>query len=162
MQAIKDLFNNIDEYFRSLAIGNGALFYLTSEYVQPTINDFRIIVEGGNHQALSRLLQHSDIDPSYNHNWAIMYACFRDNVEMVRVLLQDPRVDPSTCKNRCLGYAAASGCIEIVKILLEDPRVDPTDDNNHAIKISHLFGHEDVYQLLLEHPKVQASLQQQS
>ena len=76
-------------------------------------------------EVVKLLLQDPKVDPSYQYNYAIIWASFNGHIEVVKLLLQDPRVDPSDQDNESIRLASKYGYINIIKLLLQDPRVDP-------------------------------------
>ena len=100
------------------------------------------------------LLQDIKVDPSDQHNIAIIWASIKGLLDVAKLLLQDPRVDPSDQHNDAIIFASKYGHIKIVKLLLQDPRVDPSDQNNWSIRWASTNGHTEIFKLLLQDPRV--------
>lgn len=94
------------------------------------------------------------IDPSSHDNEAIILACQRGHLEMVRFLLADKRVDPSAKLNFPIYIASDRGHHEIVSLLLKDTRVNPADHDNFAIRAAAENGHLKVVQILMNDKRV--------
>ena len=72
-------------------------------------------------------------DPSFDDNFAILYASEKGNVKVVKTLLANPRVDPSADNNVAIRFASFYGHSQVVKILLADPKVNSSVYNNETI-----------------------------
>lgn len=124
-----------------------------------TIDDqfVHLLCKRGYLEILKILLENNNIDPSSNHNEAIIEASSNGYSEIVKLLLQDPRVDPSDRNNQAIRNSSIAGHVEIVKLLLKDPRVDPSDNENEAIRNCSASGNILIVKLLLEDPRVDPS-----
>src|SRR3990172_5141711 len=69
------------------------------------------------------LLQDIKVDPSDQHNIAIIWASIKGLLDVAKLLLQDPRVDPSDQGDRAIILARNNRHIKVVELLLQDPRV---------------------------------------
>lgn len=104
------------------------------------------------------LLLSSDVDPSFEDNWAIRTATEKGFHEIAELLCNDSRVDPTARSNVTLINASANGHSEIVRLLLDDSRVDPSTFNNVAIRMASNIGHAVVVEQLLLDPRVDPSV----
>ena len=66
-----------------------------------------------------RLLQDQRVDPSDCNNYAIMYASYHGNLEIVKLLLQDKRVDPSNDNNYAIIFYKESRFTRDVSLTLD-------------------------------------------
>lgn len=102
----------------------------------------KIIINGGDlaysigksPDIFNRLMHDDRVDPSADHNSAIICASECGNLNAVSRLLEDKRVNPAARDNLAIHIAALRGHYEIVKRLLVDHRVDPSSMNNRALK----------------------------
>ena len=78
------------------------------------------------------LLKTSKLDPSFDDNRAIKWACKGGHVEILKHLLSDSRVDP------CVSTSYSN--------------------QNELLLIASYHGHKEVIKLLLNHPKVRSKL----
>ena len=109
-----------------------------------------------------KLLKTSKLNPSFDNNVPIRWACDYGHVEIVKHLLDDPRVDPCVGNNSPIQSACLNGRTEIVRLLLNDPRVDPSADNNSPIRDASYNGHTEIVKLLLNDPRVDPSVNENS
>lgn len=79
------------------------------------------------------LINRSDVDPSAEGNYAIVFSSYKGHTEMVRFLLTHPKVDPTIRNNYCIKFASLNGYPDVVRLLLSRPDVDPTIEDNIAI-----------------------------
>lgn len=90
-----------------------------------------------NTDVIKLLFKYNMGDPSDDNNYAIEHACYRKNVEVLRLLLNDNRVDPNA-HNLCRIAYENTRCSfsehEILKVLLDFEKVDPTMDSNWLFK----------------------------
>ncbi|KAL0490677.1 ankyrin repeat-containing protein [Acrasis kona] len=101
------------------------------------------------------LLLDPRVDPSFNNNECIRWACAKNQPEIVKMLLQDKRVDPTSGGNSAIGLASEKGHVDVVKLLLDDGRVNPADNNGYAIQRAIDEGHVDIFHLLLQSTSTQ-------
>jgi len=134
------------------------------EIVPSTENNYPIRISSamGYFEIVKLLLGHRKVDPSVNHNEALIsamdgkynqdtrYNCWVNHAKVVEILLEDPRVDPSDQNNLAIKLAARNGDYPVVDSLLQDERVDPTVDNNYPIGIAAKYRHCRVVRLLLQ------------
>ena len=66
------------------------------------------------------------VDMTYQNNSALIMACEKNNVEMVKIILQDPNVNPIARYNTPLSVAITGKRWDIVKLLLSDKRTNPS------------------------------------
>jgi ankyrin repeat protein len=99
---------------------------------------------------LELLLDNERIDLKY----AIEFASFCGNVQIVKLLLKNSRLNPSCRNNRPIRRACERGHLIVVKLLLSDSRVNPADNHNEAVRSASKFGHIHIVKLLLAHPQV--------
>ena len=119
--------------------------------VDPTKEDNRAIREAsahGHHSVVSTLLRsHYIVDPSANRNEALVTACSRGFLEIVKLLLGSTSVDAAANGDEPLIKACESGHLEIVKLLLG--RGLPTIGGGDALVKSCAIGRLDVVNILL-------------
>lgn len=81
-------------------------YLLSLPEVKPTLNDLLLASRVGNLPIVERLLQDPNIDPSSNHNEALINALDNSELDVAQRLYEDPRVsstyDPLSHPN--LGY----------------------------------------------------------
>lgn len=106
---------------------------------------------------VDRLLRTTAVDPSFDNNYAVAWACGNGDFAVVERLLRDKRVDPSARDNLAVRNAAASGHIAVVERLLEDERVDPSANDNYAIRLAAYHGRYAVVHRLLKDGRVDPS-----
>lgn len=111
-------------------------------------------IDTQNLEMLDQLIR-DGIDPSINHNHAIIQSSEIGNVSIVDRLLLDPRVNPSGW--RPISYAAKNGHLAVVARLLRDPRVNPSAKFNAALSEAAENGHLEVVELLLQDSRVTPS-----
>lgn len=97
------------------------------------------------------------MDPSFENNKLIKFACSHSLKEMAKILLEHPKVDPTCNNNECLAQACYWGRDEIVQLLLKDERIDPADDYNNSIRVAAMMGKENIVRMLLKDPRVDPS-----
>ncbi|KAJ3271029.1 hypothetical protein HDV01_007110 [Terramyces sp. JEL0728] len=114
-------------------------------------------IGNGNTEMVRMCLQHTDLDPSIDNNFAIRRASSMGHVRIVKLLLQDSRVDPSAKENDSIIYACKCGHVSIVKLLLGHSSVDPSDRRNEAIIWATYHGHREIVSLLLKDSRVDPS-----
>jgi ankyrin repeat protein len=112
----------------------------------------------GHIAVVERLLQDERVDPSADHNCAILLAAQNGHLAVVERLLQDVRVDPSAHNNDAVRWAARCGQLAVVERLLRDERVDPTAGDNYAVRQAARNGHLAVVDRLLEDNRVDAAV----
>eukprot|EP01117_Protostelium_nocturnum_P014799 TRINITY_DN5665_c2_g1_i1.p1 TRINITY_DN5665_c2_g1~~TRINITY_DN5665_c2_g1_i1.p1 ORF type:complete len:316 (+),score=131.32 TRINITY_DN5665_c2_g1_i1:245-1192(+) len=119
-----------------------------------TEEHWKAAITGNQCKIVSILLEHSDLSPSLDRNWAIKMSCKLGFESIVRMLLSDNRTDPSEGtswaeKNEPLLNAAKMGHHRIVEMLLSHSKVDPSVDGCKALYEAALEGHYEVVKVLL-------------
>jgi ankyrin repeat protein len=99
------------------------------------------------------LLKDARVDPSVDHNKAIVMASKNGHREVVEVLLKDNRVDPTDNNNYAIRFASWNGYKEIIEMFLKDVRVDPL----YALQFASGKGHKEIVEILLKHPRMKPS-----
>jgi ankyrin repeat protein len=122
--------------------------------------DFLKAVENNDINKVTLFLNDNEIDPAYNDNYAILYACNHGFYNIVKLLLNDKRVGLARQKHRkiVLNSASKEGHIEIVKLLLKDKRVNPTNFHNDSIWYANENNHTHIVLLLWSDKRVKATL----
>lgn len=97
------------------------------------------------------------LDPTVNGNQAIIDACTRDDVQLVKHLLTYPQVDPDVNEGECLLIACTQDTPELVDVLLNHPGVVTliTKPSTICVSAYHralLNGREAVIDRLLNPP----------
>jgi hypothetical protein len=123
--------------------------------------EFKDAVRANDVEAVQRLLQDPNVDPTADKSHALLWASYQGFTDVVRVLLQDPRVDPSVREQIALSYASEYGRLPVVQMLLQDPRVDPSAEDQRPLKGACCMGRTDVVKLLLQDPRVDPSAENQ-
>jgi hypothetical protein len=77
----------------------------------------------GKSEEYLELLKRSNLDPSFDNNATIRWACYHGQLEIGKLLLKDPRVHPCLVDNLSIWWASRNGHKAVVKLLLKDPRV---------------------------------------
>ena len=109
----------------------------------------RTLIKNNNFEEFRLLFNDKKIDPSWDENYAIRYACKCGHVEIVKSLLNDSRVDPSANYNYCLFISVQIGNLDIVKLLLSHPTINPTDCMDSVFCCAVQLGHFEIANVLL-------------
>jgi len=91
------------------------------------MDEHKHLFYNGDTDAVIRLLEDPNFDPSANDNNAILLAATHGHLAIVAALLKDPRVDPSARDSVAMSNAAHYGHIDVLDLLLKDSRVDSSD-----------------------------------
>lgn len=99
-----------------------------------------------------------DVDPAVRNNWALITACKKGNLLVVRELLQHERVDPSANDGEPLIMACRKGHLLVVQELLQrgaDGKyiyagVNPAARNNQCLIGACQYGRSKVVECLLQ------------
>ncbi|KAJ2993033.1 hypothetical protein HDV02_002705 [Globomyces sp. JEL0801] len=118
---------------------------------------FQFAVCHGYIDIVTLLLDYTNVDPSNDHNIALLEAIRNHDQDIIKILLNDSRVDPSTRDNEFLILACSNNQIETVGMLLNDKRVDPTSFDNQSLRRATRYGHQSVVSVLLNDPRVDPS-----
>lgn len=69
---------------------------------------------------MKSLINHKEINPSFDNNWAIVYAAENGNIRILETLINNKRFNPSGYRNYAVFMASHNGNIGCVRLLLED------------------------------------------
>ncbi len=100
------------------------------------------------------LIKNPEINPAFDRNWSIRYACHNGFYTIVKILLNDNRTDPTDFLQVCVKYASEHGYSRILKLLLKDKRVDPTDDESYTFLAACSEGHFECVKILLKDGRI--------
>lgn len=106
--------------------------------------------------SVAKLLLCQTVDPSWNHNAALLCATMNGNAEIVKRLLEDPRVDPNDRNGFIVQEAIRHRDINVSLALVAHPRTDVTIDDQGAIFWAADYDVSEVVRVLLEDPRVNA------
>lgn len=109
----------------------------------------------GNIEKVKEFLK-QDADP-VDCNWALIYASFSGQTDIVEVLLQDGRANPAYNQNEPLKWACRQGHTNVVALLLQDVRVNPAANDNEPLKCASYYGHINLVEFLLLDGRVDPS-----
>ena len=104
------------------------------------------------------LLSHPSIDPCYENNRPITFACSTGQTEVVELLLAFPQVDPTVNNYEPLLSAVRLGYSDVVELLIKDERVSPDYGNNKAIRMACEVGKFGIVELLIKDSRVDPSV----
>jgi hypothetical protein len=89
----------------------------------------------------------------FNNDMALMVACERGHLDIVKRLHQDPRFDAQYILLRSIQYKHKS----IAMHLLEN-RIDPSELSSYAAYFAAIFGYADILELILKNPDADPSI----
>lgn len=95
--------------------------------------------------------------PSQNNQYAIRYASYFGQTELVAMLSSIAVVDPSVESNFALRWACRNGHVGVVKILMQHSRINPNDVFPHIFRLAARNGHTQILRLLLEDQRLHPS-----
>ena len=115
--------------------------------------------ECGDIERVQKLLDQG-LDPSADDNIGFIWACERDNIELIKLLLSlDPSrgVDPSARDNYGIRWACYIGHIEVVKLLLdldESKGIDPSaNEYSGFMELDFSDKDKELFLSFIHHPK---------
>jgi hypothetical protein len=88
--------------------------------------EFRQSIINQNIEDLNLLIKHKRVDPSFEDNWAIIYASDNGCINVVKILLNDKRVNPADYCNYSIRLACKNRISYIGHLLWKDERVKKT------------------------------------
>jgi hypothetical protein len=113
---------------------------------------FHIVMDEGYSDLVQLFLEHPNVDPTMDNNFALRRATdARSDTETLALLLADGRIDPTVNDNNALKSVIVNDSIYSLKLMLSDKRVNPdtpvTDDNrqflnddvNVTVKLDHIL-----------------------
>ncbi|KAJ3136722.1 hypothetical protein HK100_001476 [Physocladia obscura] len=113
------------------------------------------------HAEIVEMLLNKNIDPSCYDNEAIVVACKKKYLEIIKILLHDQRVDPGVDNNICIYNACKSNHVAVIELLLQSNTVDPSCRQNRCLqfmaelpKSKWTEGHSKIVKFILDDPRV--------
>ena len=98
--------------------------------------------------AILRLLLFLDEGNIKDTSSAVLWACKREDVEVLKILIE-LGVDVTVKDNLPIMVAANRGNVEMVKLLIE-AGTDVTTSRNYPIRLASQQGYKEVVELLIE------------
>ena len=118
------------------------------------IKIFKESIKYGLHHTSKMLLSDMGIDPTYDDNHAIQWACENNNAKIVELLLSYDGVectslivDPSANKDCALILASEGGFTKIMKMLLSDERTNPNVYDDYVFDGACDDGHSEIVKM---------------
>lgn len=112
--------------------------------------------------------KYPNINPGENENYALIRACNKGYIEIVKLLLKSsktfPSIDPADQSNSAIIDASLHGHSDIVKLLLSDeikslyPKINPSAQENKAIRYAIEKGQTDTVKTLLSYKDIYPSI----